>query len=90
MPTLGLEDHIVDRGVYDRTVRRFRDAQVLLPTFAELAEPHKIPAAVRHALAAVKPDEAAPAQPVPGALVQRRRSERAGRRPRARGAWQAS
>ena len=39
MPTLGLEDHIVDRGVYDRTVRRFSEAQVLLPTFAELAEP---------------------------------------------------
>ena len=60
MPTSGLEDHIVDRGVYDRAVQRFRDAQVLLPTFAELAEPHKIPAAVRQALAAVKPDEAHP------------------------------
>jgi cysteine synthase len=60
MPTSGLEDHIVDRGVYDRAVRRFRDAQVLLPTFAELAEPHKIPGAVRQALAAVKPDEAHP------------------------------
>ena len=60
MPTSGLEDHIVDRGVYDRAVRRFRDAQVLLPTFAELAEPHKIPATVRQALAGVKPDEAHP------------------------------
>ena len=50
MPTLGLEDHIVDRGVYDRAVRRFSEAQVVLPTFAELAEPHRIPGAVRHAL----------------------------------------
>ncbi|MGO9660530.1 MAG: pyridoxal-phosphate dependent enzyme [Acidimicrobiales bacterium] len=60
MPTSGLEDHIVDRGVYDRTVQRFREAQVMLPTFAELAEPHRIPAAVRRALVAVKPDEAHP------------------------------
>jgi cysteine synthase A len=60
MPNLGLEDHIVDRGVYDRTVQRFRDAQVLLPTFAELAEPHRIPGAVRQALGAVKADEAHP------------------------------
>jgi cysteine synthase len=60
MPTSGLEDHIVDRGVYDRTVQRFREAQVLLPTFAELAEPHRIPGTVRQALGSVKPDEAHP------------------------------
>ena len=60
MPTLGLEDHIVDRGVYDRTVRRFSEAQVLLPTFAELAEPKRIPVAIRQALGSVKPDDAHP------------------------------
>jgi cysteine synthase len=60
MPILGPEDDIVDRGVYDRTVRRFRDAQVLLPTFAELAEPKRIPGAIRQALARVGPDEAHP------------------------------
>jgi cysteine synthase len=60
MPTLGLEDHIVDQGVYDRTVQRFREAKILLPTFAELAEPRTIPLAVRRALASVKPDEADP------------------------------
>jgi cysteine synthase len=60
MPTLGLEDHIVDGDVYERTVRRFREARVLLPTFAELAEPKRIPDAIRGALASVKPDEAHP------------------------------
>lgn len=60
MPTLGLEDHIVDRGVYDNTVQRFREQRVLLPTFAELAEPRTIPAAVRDALASVDPDDAHP------------------------------
>jgi cysteine synthase len=60
MPTLGLEDHIVDGDVYDRTVRSFAEAKVLLPTFAELAEPKKIPYGIRRALEAVKPDEAHP------------------------------
>ena len=60
MPILGLEDHIVDRSIYDRTVERFREARVLLPTFAELADPTQIPESIRSALAGVKPDEAHP------------------------------
>ncbi|HYA43974.1 MAG TPA: pyridoxal-phosphate dependent enzyme [Acidimicrobiales bacterium] len=60
MPTLGLEDHIVDRGVYDRTVRRFREAKILLPTFAELARPQTINSAVRQALVSIEADEAHP------------------------------
>ncbi len=60
MPILGLEDHIVDDGVYSRTVQRFREARILLPTFAELAHPEQIPAAIRAALAGVKPDDAHP------------------------------
>jgi cysteine synthase len=60
MPTLGLEDHVVDREVYDRTVQHLRQAQVLLPTFAELARPQTVPASVRGALGAVGPDEAHP------------------------------
>src|SRR5579864_1531835 len=60
MPTLGLEDHIVDAGVYDRTVQRFRDAHILLPTFEQLAEPAHIPAEIRAALAGIKPDDAHP------------------------------
>ncbi|MGO8960068.1 MAG: pyridoxal-phosphate dependent enzyme [Streptosporangiaceae bacterium] len=60
MPTLGLEEHIVDREIYERTVGRFREARILLPTFAQLAEPASIPDAVRGALAGVKPDDAHP------------------------------
>ena len=60
MPTLGLEDHIVDDGVYARTVQRFREAQIRLPTFAELAEPTRIPAPIAAAVSGVDPDLANP------------------------------
>jgi cysteine synthase len=60
MPTLGLEDHIVDQGAYDRTVAHLRDAGVRLPTFAELAHPATIPPAVRQSLLAVGPDDPHP------------------------------
>jgi cysteine synthase len=58
---LGLEREIVDRAVYERTVARFREARIVLPTFAELADPTTIPAATREALASVDPDSAHPA-----------------------------
>ncbi|MGZ4340126.1 MAG: pyridoxal-phosphate dependent enzyme [Gaiellaceae bacterium] len=45
-PTLE-RDHVVDR---------LRENEVLLPTFAELADPTRIPARVRDALATVDPD----------------------------------
>ena len=60
MPTLGLEDHIVDDSVYARTVQRFREAQIRLPTFAELAEPTRIPAPIAAAVSGVDPDLANP------------------------------
>ncbi len=60
MTSLGLERHVVDREVYGRTVDRFREAGVLLPTFAQLAAPGSIPAGIRHSLAGVKADEADP------------------------------
>ena len=60
MPTPGMEDHIVDREVYDRTVQQFKQRNILLPTFAELAKPSLIPLAIRQALAGVKPDAADP------------------------------
>jgi cysteine synthase len=58
--SLGLERHIADFGVYQNTVGRFREAGILLPTFAQLAAPATIPAPVRRALADVKPDDASP------------------------------
>jgi cysteine synthase len=60
MPTLGLEDHVVDEATYELALRQLRQAHVLLPTFAELAEPSRIPVAVREALAGVGPDDAHP------------------------------
>ena len=60
MQALGLETHVVDQGALDRTVRRFRDAAIVLPTIAELAEPAKIPQRIRRVLAGVGPDEAHP------------------------------
>jgi len=61
MPTLGLESHIVDQEVYDNSVRRFRERRTLLPTFTQLAEPHRIPESARRSLAEVDPDQAHPA-----------------------------
>ncbi len=60
MARLDMVREIVDRGVYGRTVARFREQQITLPTFAELAEPAKIHADVLEKLAAVDPDAAHP------------------------------
>jgi cysteine synthase len=56
MTQLGLEREIVDRTVYANTVKRFRERQITLPTFAQLAEPKLIPDSVWQGLAAVGPD----------------------------------
>jgi cysteine synthase len=58
--SLGLERHVLDREIYGRTVDRFREAGILLPTFAQLAAPSAIPAGISEALAGVKADEADP------------------------------
>ena len=60
MTSLGLQTDIADQAVYDRTVERFRTAGIVLPTFAQLADPARIPAPISAALAGVKPDEAHP------------------------------
>ncbi len=60
MPTLGLETEIVDRETYANSVARFREAGIALPTFAELAEPRRIPEAVLGRLADVHRDAADP------------------------------
>jgi len=56
MKRLGLERTVVDRAVYEHAVARFRDARIVLPTFAELADPLRIPPHVQAALAGVDPD----------------------------------
>ena len=60
MTSLGLEHDVIDRGTYRRAVEWFRQAGLLLPTFAQLAAPDSIPAKVRAALTKVNPDRADP------------------------------
>jgi cysteine synthase len=60
MTTLGLEKEIVDAAVYENSVRRFREAGIVLPTFSQLAAPDRIPEAVGERLASVDPDAADP------------------------------
>jgi cysteine synthase A len=49
-------DRPADRTTYEQTVRRFRETRTVLPTFAQLIDPHTIPATARAALASVDPD----------------------------------
>jgi cysteine synthase len=56
MRRLGLEHEVVDRDVYARTVERFRAARILMPTFAQLADPTTIPPAITAELIDVDPD----------------------------------
>ncbi len=60
MQPLELERNVTDANVYDNTVARFREARIGLPTFAQLADPSRIPAKIRAALAGVGPDDAHP------------------------------
>ncbi len=54
----GTETDIVDASVYRRAVSRFRASSrpLLLPTFAQLADPASVPAELRARLASVDPD----------------------------------
>src|ERR1700688_1150137 len=52
---------IVDHAIRERAVRHLRAARVVLPTFAELAAPERIPASVAAGLAEVDADAAEPA-----------------------------
>jgi cysteine synthase A len=56
MAKLGLDTAIVDRRVYDNSIKRFRDAGIVLPRFAEIADPSRIAPEVRRALDRIDPD----------------------------------
>jgi len=58
---LGLERDIVDEAVLARAVDRFRDENILLPTFAQLADPATIPESVLAHLATIDPAVGDPA-----------------------------
>ena len=57
---LGLARDLVDPGTLERSVERFREARIALPTFTQLAHPTRIPPAAREALAGVGPDDPHP------------------------------
>jgi cysteine synthase len=56
MRRLGLEHEVVDKAVYESSVRRFREAGVVMPTFAQLADPSSMPAELLADVAAADPD----------------------------------
>ena len=43
----GLEHDVVDEAALERTAARFREAGIVLPTFAQLADPGLAPAGIR-------------------------------------------
>ena len=51
---------VEDKTVRKRAMALLREKGVRLPTFAELAEPHRIPADIRASLAPVGPDDPHP------------------------------
>lgn len=55
-----LPTSIVDLATRKRTVQRFREQGVTLPTFAMLADPSRIPADITEKLAGIDPDAAHP------------------------------
>ena len=56
MARLGLERSVINTEVLGRTVGRFRQAGVVLPTIAQLKDPSTIPPGVQEKLRAVDPD----------------------------------
>ena len=56
----GLLQEIINGDSYARSVARFRAAGVLLPTFAQLADPRLIPVSITDALLDIDGDDAHP------------------------------
>ena len=56
MQRLGLEREVVDRGVYESSVARFREAGIVMPTFAQLADPCAMPDEILDDVAKADPD----------------------------------
>ena len=52
----GLATEVVDVSVYDRAVQRFREQRIVMPTFAQLAEPMDLAPEVAADVAAADPD----------------------------------
>jgi hypothetical protein len=52
----GIETNVVDRDLVKRSARRLGKAGIVLPTFAQLADPGLIPPRIREALRDIDPD----------------------------------
>jgi hypothetical protein len=57
---LGLYDAVADEEALDRTIARFAERNILLPTFAQLADPATIPVSITTSLSGVGPDDPDP------------------------------
>ena len=55
---LGLYDEVVDEEALARTAERFRERNIVLPTFAQLSDPTTLPETVSDLLKDVGPDDA--------------------------------
>ncbi len=60
MTRLGIEERIVDESALARTVAHFRERNIVLPTFAELADPSRISPSVMEKLATIDRDQPHP------------------------------
>jgi len=60
MRRLGLEREVVDQAVYESSVQRFREAAIVMPTFAQLADPRSMPADLLSDVAQADPDSPDP------------------------------
>ena len=56
MERFGIETEVVDQAVLKRAARHLGEAGIVLPTFAQLADPALIPPRIREALLAIDPD----------------------------------
>ena len=56
MQGLGMSSELVDRGAYEHALERFRENGIVMPTFAQLADPLGVPAELLERLPGVDPD----------------------------------
>ena len=56
----GLLQSVVDQKNYERSISRFREAEILLPTFEQLSDPSSIPEKILTKLEEIDPNEAHP------------------------------
>jgi len=59
-PRLGLSTEIANQKNLDESIKMFRERKIILPTFAQLANPHTIPKSIQKALEKVGPDDKHP------------------------------